>query len=444
MEYSRERYVEKLTERMGDGLVKVITGTKMAGKSYLMNELFYRRLLDSGIRTDEIIRFAFDSDDDIDLLEAYFPEDSTRIRQRNGQFLVNSKKFRAYIRDKADGKERMFIMLDEVQLLEDFVGTVNSLNRHQNYDIYVTGSNSKFLSTDIATEFRGRGSVIHVLPLAFSEYIRGSSDKIDELWRDYIETGGIPVVAKMRSREERMDYLRILCEETYLKDIISRNGIRNPGSLSDVFNILASTVGSPVNPNRIANTFRTVLGQDITADTVSNYMRYFEEAFVLSRAMKYDVKGRKYIGSPFKIYFEDVGIRNVRLNFRQMEESHLMENIIYNELRYRGFNVDVGSVDINERTDRIDSNGRSIYAKKCLEVDYIATFGNRKLYIQSALSMSDPEKALQEKRPLNSIDDSFTKIVITKDNLNPYRDEKGVIIMGLFDFLVDEHSLDRL
>ena len=441
MEFRRDRYVRKLIERRGNGLIKIITGVRRAGKSYLMNILFRRSLKESGVDDSKIISFAFDSDDDLDLLEQYYPDEVTKIPQKGGGYVVNSKKFRAFIRERAEGKDGMLFLLDEVQMLEDFVTTLNGLLRYHDSDTYVTGSNSRFLSSDISTEFRGRGSVVHVFPLTFSEYLSGTDLSPEDAWKDYIETGGIPIVARMGSREERMEYLRSLCEETYLKDIVSHNSVRNSTALSDLFDVTASMIGSSVNPKRIADTFGTVMNKDITDDTVADYIGYFEDAFLLSKVKRYDVKGRKYIGTPYKIYFEDIGIRNARLNFRQMEETHIMENIIYNELRYRGFNVDAGQVDVNERTGRIDINGRPIYSKKHLEVDFIATAGDRKYYIQSDLSVDDPDKRANEERPFINIDDSFTKIIVTKNRLNAFRDEKGVLTMDLFEFLTDPDSL---
>ena len=437
MDYPRETYVHKLTGRIGNGLIKVITGSRRAGKSFLMNSLFYKSLLDSGISKSEILRFAFDSDDDLDLLDGFYPEEETKIKQKDGSYLVNSRKFRAFVKDWTDGRERLFLLLDEVQLLDGFISTLNGFLGRGIYDIYVTGSNSKFLSSDIATEFRGRGSQIHVLPLAFSEFMKGADDNLQTAWKDYIETGGIPIVAKMKDREERRTYLQDLCEQTYLKDIIARNRVRNTAALSDVLDISASLIGSLVNPSRIADTFGTVLGKDITDDTVSQYIGFFEEAFLLSKAVRYDVKGRKYIGTPYKLYFEDVGVRNARLNFRQIEETHIMENILYNELRFRGFNVDIGVVDVSEKTERKDRNGRPIYAAKSLEVDFIATAGDRKYYIQSALSLDGPTKEEQEKKSLRNIDDSFTKIVVTKNGPHAFRDQNGIITMDLFDFLLE-------
>lgn len=423
MEYPRTTYVEKLSKRYQNGLIKVITGVRRAGKSYLLNELFYRFLLNQGIPTAQIIRFAFDSDEDIDLLDSYYPEETTRIKQKNGTIIVNAKKFRAFIKDKTDGNASFFLLLDEVQLLENFVGTLNGLQRHKNFDLYVTGSNSRFLSSDIASEFKGRSSIIHVMPLMFSEYMQNLEEPPQDAWKEYIETGGIPIVATMRDKEEKITYLKGLCEETYLKDIIQHNGIRKTVELADTFDIIASMIGTPVNDLKITNTFESVLHKKITDDTIANFIGYFEDAFVISKAKKYNIKGRKYIGSPYKLFFEDIGVRNARLNFRQIEESHIMENIIYNELRYRGFTVDVGAVDK-------------------YEVDFIASFGSQKYYVQSALSVADPDKLAQEKRALKKTNDSFKKIIVTKNGLNPARDEDGILIIDLFDFLLNTDSLE--
>ncbi len=439
MEYSRAIYLNRLIDRRRDGLIKVITGTRRAGKSYLMNELFFNYLLQSGVARNNIVKFAFDTDEDIDLLDNYYPEEETRIKQNNG-YVVNSKKFRAYVKDRTDETGDYYILLDEVQLLENFASTLNGFLRHKNYDVYVTGSNSKFLSSDIATEFKGRSSEVHVLPLSFSEYTEGIEESIMEAWKNYIITGGIPIVAKMSSEEEKSDYLKNLCEETYLKDIIARNKIKKTAELSDTFSILASMIGTPLNVSKIANTFKSVENKDITDDTVGKFVDYFKDAFILSKAQKYNIKGRKYIGTQYKLYFEDIGVRNARLNFRQVEETHIMENILYNELRYRGYNVDIGEVEVSEKTDRVDVNGKNIYAQKSLEVDFIATKGDSKYYIQSALSINDTAKAFQEKRSLYYIDDSFKKIVITKNGLKPSYDDEGVLTIDLFDFLLGNVS----
>ena len=441
MSFKRNVYLERLRIREGNGLVKIITGSRRAGKSYLMNEIFYRYLKEKGVKKDCILKFAFDSDDDLDLLDSYFPEEPTRILQKNGSYLVNAKKFRAYIKEKANEDDNFYLLLDEVQLLENFVGTLNSFLRHKNFDVYVTGSNSKFLSSDIATEFKGRGTEVHVLPLSFSEYCEGLDLSPEEAWKSYIVTGGIPLVALMKSDEERFSYLRNLCEETYLKDIIEHNKIRKQVELSETFDMLASMIGSPVNALKLANTFKTLTKKNITDTSIATFIGYFEDAFLISKAKKYNIKGKKYISSPFKLYFEDIGVRNVRLNFRQIEETHIMENILYNELRYRGFTVDVGEITINERTEKVDVNGKKIYAQKLLEVDFIASSGIQKFYIQSALSINSSEKGAQEKKSLYYIDDSFKKIVITKNNLKPSVDEKGIVTVDLFDFLLSKFPL---
>ncbi len=434
MEYKRERYVRMLEDRKKNGLIKIITGARRSGKSYILNELFYRKLLSGDVRTTQIIRFAFDMDEDIELLDGYYPDEDTIIKDGNAR-LVNAKKFRAFIKDRVSDEGDSFLLLDEVQLLENFVGTLNSFLRHKNLDLYVTGSNSRFLSSDIATEFKGRGTVIHVYPLTFSEYMERDFPDEQTAWREYIETGGIPLVAGMKTKEERISYLSTLCEETYLKDILDRNKIRKPDELSDCFDVIASMIGSPVSITNIRNTFKSVKKKDITSDTLSRFVGYFEDAFVLSKADRYSVKGRKHIGSPFKLYFEDIGVRNARLNFRQIEEPHIMENIIYNELRYRGYNVDVGMVEYNERTGRTDKNGQRIYDRKMLEVDFVASLGSEKLYIQSALNVDDPVKLDTEKRPFCQIDDSYTKILVTKNGLNRSVDENGIVTMDVFEFL---------
>ena len=441
MIFDREIYIERLRNRKQNNLIKIITGARRVGKSFLLNELFFRSLIQDGIPEDHIIRFAFDSDEDIDLLDPFFPEEETRIKTGKNSISINSRKFRAFIKEKAKDEEPYYLLLDEVQLLDQFVGTLNSFLRHKNYDIYVTGSNSRFLSSDIATEFKGRGTEIHVLPLSFCEYCSGLNLSPREAWKEYIETGGIPLVALMKSREEKTSYLKSLGDVTYLKDIIQRNGLKKTAELSELLDVIASSIGAPVSVLKLTNTFQSVAKKSITDDTVSRYIDFFEEAFVISRAKKYSIKGKKHIGAPFKLYFEDVGVRNARLNFRQIEETHLMENILYNELRYRGFTVDAGAVEIYEKTGRTDKNGKDIFGQKELEVDFVATKGSGKYYIQSALSIAQPSKEQQEKRSLYSIDDSFMKVIITKDDLNPRIDDKGINIINLFDFLMDVHYL---
>lgn len=298
------------------------------------------------------------------------------------------------------------------------------------------------MSADIAIEFKGRSSELHVQPLTFAEYVRGTGKEAAKAWADYVVTGGIPLVAQMRDGQEQVQYLKNLSTEVYPKDIIQRNGVRKKAELSDTFDILASMFACPVNPTKLANTFRSRGHGDISPETINRFIGYFLDAFVVRKAVRYDVKGRKYIDSPFKLYFEDLGVRNARLNFRQVEEPHVMENVLYNELCYRGFNVDVGEIRVAEDTGRTDKNGHAIYAQKSLEVDFIATLGSKKYYIQPALAMDTAQKAVQEKKSLYCIDDSFKKIVVTRNGLHPLRDEKGIVAMDLFDFLMDETSLD--
>lgn len=441
MIFDRKSYISQLADMQWNGLVKVITGARRAGKSYLLNELYYKHLINQGVDNDRIIRFAFDSDEDLDLLDEFAGNDPIRIEDKSNGYVVNAKVFRRYIASKISDDQLYYLFLDEVQLLDNFVGTLNSYLRHINIDIYATGSNSRFLSADISTEFKGRSAELHVQPLTFSEYVNGTQQDVQTAWADYIVTGGIPLVATMRNEQQKIQYLKNLTTETYLKDIIQRNGIRKQSELSDTFNILASVIGSPVNPNKIANTFASLGHGDISTATIQRFIDHFCDAFVINRAGKYNIKGRKYIDSPFKIYFEDIGVRNARLNFRQIEETHIMENILYNELRYRGFSVDVGEMTISEDTGRKDKNSHAIYAQKSLEVDFIATRGSEKYYIQSALSMDLPEKQAQEKKSLYYIDDSFKKIVVTRNNLRPMRDEKGIVTIDLFDFLMNEDSL---
>lgn len=442
MEFSRQGYVDRLKSMRWNNLVKIITGSRRAGKSYLLNKLFYRFLVSEGVEKTNIIRFAFDSDEDIDLLDDFANGEQVKIKSKKSGYIINAKVFRRYISSLINEDDQFYLFLDEVQLLENFVGTLNSYLRHSNLDLYVTGSNSKFLSTDIVTEFKGRSSELHVQPLTFSEYVEGTKKDTGKAWADYIITGGIPLVALMQDEQQQIQYLKNLTTETYLKDIIQRNGIRKKKELSDTFDILASVIGAPVNPAKIANTFRSFGYGDITPETINRFMEYFCDAFVMKKAGKYNIKGRKYIDSPFKIYFEDIGVRNARLNFRQIEETHIMENVLYNELCYRGFNVDVGELNVSEDTGRKDKNGHAIYAQKSLEVDFIATLGSRKYYIQSALSIEPIEKAKQEKKSLYYIDDSFKKIVVTRNGLKVMRDEKGVVIVDLFDFLLNKDSLD--
>ena len=436
MYFDRKWYLNQLIAKKNNALIKVITGARRSGKSYLMNQIFYGSLLKDGVKEKNIIRFAFDNDAHLDLLDSFYPEEKTKISVGKDAYVVNSKKFRAYIKSVTNDTEKFYLLLDEIQLLESFVGTLNGFLSHTNFDVYVTGSNSQLLSSEIETKFRGRKSSIHLLPLSFSEFVSGSQLSPDLAWKKYIVTGGIPIVYQQKE-EDRESYLMDLCQETYLKDIIGRKHVKDGDTLSDLFGVLASCVGSGVSPSSLEKAFRARKSVSVSDDTIATYIHHFEDAFVVSIANKYNIKGRAYINTPFKVYFEDIGVRNARTNFSQIEETHLMENIIYNELRYRGFHVSVGEVDVNEMTDRIDINGKKIYKQKSLEVDFIATKGNQKYYIQSCLNMNDEETLKREKRSLHAIDDSFEKIIVTKNGLDTFIDENGYRIIDIFDFLLN-------
>ena len=441
MEFKRDLYLNELLGKKNNPLIKVITGARRCGKSYLMNNLFYKKLLSSGVQESSIIRFSFDNDEHIDRLEGYFPEEPTKIEGRNDLYTINSKKFRAYIKDATSEPGDYYLLLDEIQILDSFVGTLNGFLSHENYDVYVTGSNSQLLSSEIETKFRGRKSSIHMLPLSFSEFMTGFDLSPSEAWKEYLVTGGIPIVYK-QAEEDRRKYLSELAYEVYLKDIVGRKGVRDVDALKELFSVLASSIGCPTSPSKLEKLFQAVGKKEPSDDTINSYVDHFQDAFVVSKALKYNIKRNAYINTPYKVYFEDVGVRNAATSFRQIEEARLMENIIYNELRYRGFQVSVGEVDANEPSDRFDKNGKRIYVKKSLEVDFVATKGERKYYLQSCLNISDPETLRREKRSLYCIDDSFKKIIVTKDSLPVRKDESGFMIIDLFDFLLNRDSLD--
>lgn len=440
MYFDRKVYLDQLIRKKHNSLVKVITGARRSGKSYLMNNIFYKSLLNEGIKEKNIIRFSFDNDEHIDLLDDFFPEEKTKIIVGKDNYIINSKKFRAYIKSVTNDNEYFYLLLDEIQMLDSFVGTLNGFLSHSNFDIYVTGSNSQLLSSEIETKFRGRKSSIHLLPLSFSEFVTGANLSPESAWRKYIVTGGIPIIYQ-QDEEDREKYLLDLCYETYLKDIIGRKNIKDADNLSDLLGVLASCVGSGVSPSNLEKTFKLNKNIIMCDDTISNYINHFQDAFVISIAKKYNIKGKAYINTPYKVYFEDIGVRNAKTNFSKIEESHIMENIIYNELRYRGFNVSVGEIDVNEMTDRIDVNGKHIYKKKSLEVDFIATKDSQKIYVQSCLNINDENTLNREKRSLYYIDDSFKKIIVTKNGLDPYYDSNGFLIVDIFDFLLNPKFL---
>lgn len=415
MEIKRDIYIEKLKRRENNGLIKVVTGVRRCGKSYLLFKLFHDHLSEKGVDEDHLIEIALDD--------------------RTNKLLRDPDNIIAYIKSKVTDTKQYYVVLDEIQLLSEFEDVLNSLLHIRNLDVYVTGSNSRFLSSDVISQFRGRGDEIRIYPLSFREYSSVYEGTPDEAWDDYITYGGLPLILSRQTPEDKAEYLSTLFNKVYLDDIVDRHNVRNREELDEVVNILASSVGSLTNPLKLSKTFKTVKNKNINEKTLRKYTDYLIDAFLVSKAVRYDIKGRKYIGSPSKYYFEDVGLRNARLNFRQMEENHIMENVIYNELRVRGFGVDVGIVD---QYGKSEDNKTT---KKRLEVDFIASKGNEKYYIQSAFSLDSESKREQEERSLNEIGDSFKKIIIVKDNINPRRGETGIVTMGIRKFLLDENSL---
>ena len=426
MEIKRDFYLDKLIKRKNNGLVKVITGIRRCGKSYLLNTIFYHYLLENGVSEDHIIRFAFDSADDLYLIG----ENLIELEKKNRK--ANPEKFMSYIRSKMIDSEMYYLLLDEVQMLDCFETVLNGYLRKDNMDVYVTGSNAKFLSSDIITEFAGRGDEIHMYPLSFSEFMSVyQGDKYEGL-SQYMLYGGIPMVVLRNDDADKAAVLNNLFDEIYIRDILKRNKIKNQGELEDLLNILSSAVGSLTNPEKLKNTFRTVKKSRITATTIKKYLDYFEDSFLVEAVHRYDIRGKAYIETPKKYYFSDLGLRNSRINFRQFEQTHMMENVLYNELCMRGYNVDVGVVTIAQK----DLNGKVI--RKQLEVDFVCNAGSKRYYIQSAYSMPDEKKQEQEIRPFRKIDDSFKKIVVTKDIVPLHYDENGILIMNIYDFLLDQ------
>lgn len=429
MQIKRDSYLNKLISLKHNGLIKVITGIRRCGKSYLLNNIFYNHLLECGVDPNHIIRFAFDSGDDLNLIG----ESIIEIEKQNRK--VNPEKFMAYIRSQTVDSDMYYLLLDEVQMLDCFETVLNGYLRKNNMDVYVTGSNAKFLSKDIITEFAGRGDEIHMYPLSFSEFMTVySGDKYDGL-SEYMLYGGIPLIVLKNGQESKASSLENLFSEIYVRDIQKRNKIKNIGELEDLLNVISSAIGSLTNPEKLKNTFRSVKNSKITSITIKKYLDYLEDSFLLESAQRYDIKGKAYIETPKKYYFCDMGLRNARINFRQFEQTHAMENVIYNELRMRGYRVDVGVVPITEK----DESGKTV--RKQLEVDFICNMGTMKYYIQSAFSIPDEEKRAQEIRPFKKIDDSFKKIIITKDIVPPFYDENGILTMNIYDFLMDTNSI---
>lgn len=416
MVIKRDTYLNQLIAGKGNGLIKIITGIRRSGKSYLLFELFYNYLKSIGTEDDHIIKIAFDD-----------------WENRN---LCNPDNLMMYVKKRLKDEDQYYLLFDEVQLLDDFVPVLNSLLRKQNLDIYVTGSNSRFLSTDVVTEFRGRGDQVQIYPLSFAEFMSVSERSVEESWKEYYTYGGLPLVRTLDGDQKKADYLKNLYLTVYSADILERHKIRNKEEFNELVNIVASAIGSPTNPLKLCNTFHSLKHKKLSQPTISNYLQYLMDAFIIEKGIRYDIKGKKYINTLSKYYFTDLGVRNAILNFRQQEENHIMENIIYNELKIRGFQVDVGVVE--HRTT--DKNGKTV--RKQYEVDFVANQGSQRYYIQSAFMMPTEAKERQETASLMNIDDSFKKIIIVKDNIKPKRNEEGIVTIGMFDFLLNTNSLN--
>jgi uncharacterized protein len=416
MKIKRDYYLNQLISGHKNGLIKIVTGIRRCGKSYLLFTLFHEYLNTQGVDENHIIEIALD--------------DRKNIALRDPDAILN------HIRKRIVDNELYYILLDEVQLIPEFEDVLNSLLHVRNADVYVTGSNSRFLSSDIVTEFRGRGDEIHLYPLSFSEFCEGSQSDKSKAWKEYYTYGGLPLVLSLDTEKKKADYLSNLYESVYLVDILERHNIKNKEELDELVRIMASSIGSPTNPTKLSNTFKNVKQVDIHHNTITKYLSYLEDAFLVEKSIRYNIKGKKYINTLSKFYFSDHGVRNALLNFRQQEENHIMENIIYNELRTRGYNVDIGMVE--QRT--VDKNGKAI--RKQLEVDFVVNQGSQRYYIQSAFVLPDEEKMKQESASLLKIGDSFKKIIIVKDDIMPKRDENGILTIGMMDFLLNANSLD--
>ena len=416
MEIRRDIYLNKLISKKHNGLIKVVTGMRRCGKSYLLFNLFKDYLVNEGVNENHIIEIAFDSFEN--------------RKYRDPEVLF------PYLMEKIADNEMYYVLLDEVQMLDDFESVLNSLGRKKNVDVYVTGSNAKFLSKDIITEFRGRGDEVHMYPLTYSEFMSVYDGDKQEGWRDYVLFGGIPLVLGFETADQKSDFLKSLFEETYISDITGRNNIRNKAELEELLNILSSVIGTLTNPSKLSATFKSVKNKSISKDTIIKYIDYLKDSFLIDSAIRYDIKGKKYINTPSKYYFTDLGLRNARLNFRQVEETHAMENIIFNELKVRGYNVDVGVVVMNE----VDKNGKKI--RKQLEVDFVCNKGSKRFYIQSAYALPDKEKMEQEQRSLVNTGDGFKKIIITKDAVAPLYNDEGILVMSAYDFLLNPDSME--
>jgi len=416
MEIKRDEYLKQLILRKDNGMIKIITGIRRCGKSYLLFNLFKRHLIESGVGEDHIIEIALDGIENEDLREP--------------------KACYEFIKDSMKDNDKYYLLLDEVQFMPRFEEVLNSLLRMNNIDVYVTGSNSKFLSSDIVTEFRGRGDEIRIYPLSFAEFYSAYDGDYDDAWNEYMIYGGLPQVASFQTERQKAEYLKNIFANVYLKDVIERNHIQSVDELGTLVDILASAIGAPTNPTKISNTYASERKTSYANRTISNHIDFLADAFLISKANRYDIKGRKYIGANLKYYFTDLGLRNARLNFRQQEPTHIMENIVYNELLIRGYNVDVGIVDVFGR----DEEGKR--TRKQLEVDFVVNQGSQRYYIQVAYDMESEEKQAQEFNSLRNIPDSFKKIVIVNGTKRPWRNDEGFVIMGMKYFLLNAGSLE--
>ena len=416
MEIKRDSYLEQLKIRKDNGMIKIITGIRRCGKSFLLFVLFKKYLLGSGVDHDHIIEIALDGIENEELRDP--------------------KKCYRYIKDAMKDEQKYYLLLDEVQFMPRFEEVLNSLLRIGNIDVYVTGSNSQFLSSDIVTEFRGRGDEIRIYPLSFAEFYAVFDGDFDDAWEEYMIYGGLPQVVKFSVERQKAEYLKNIFNNVYIKDVVERNRIQNVDEINTLVDILASVIGAPTNPTKISNTFKSERGINYSNKTISNHIDYLAEAFLISKAERYDIKGRKYVGANRKYYFSDIGLRNARLNFRQQEPTHIMENIVYNELLIRGYNVDVGIVDVFAKS----SEGKKVH--KQLEVDFVVNQGSQRYYIQVAYDMTSEEKQTQELNSLRNIPDSFKKLVIVNGTKKPWRNEEGFVIMGMKYFLLNADSLE--
>ena len=405
----RDKYLDELIGWKHTDLIKIVTGLRRCGKSFLLFNLFHQHLLSSGTDESHIIEIALDDISNEALREPF--------------------RMLEYVKSKIKDDNQYYLIIDEVQLLGRFVDVLNSFMHIDNVDIYVIGSNSRFLSKDVATEFRGRGIEIHIYPLSFAELYQARGGDKYALWKSYYTYGGLPYLASLNDNARKAEYLSSLNQTLYLKDIVERNKIANEDEFSELMNVMASSIGLPCNPNKIANTFKSVKKVSLAPQTIAKYLSFMEDAFIVEKSVRYDIKGRKYISTLSKYYFQDVGLRNALLNFRQVEETHLMENVIYNELRRCGYSVDVGMIEVRSATQR-----------KQLEVDFVANKGDKRYYIQSAFALPDEQKLEQELASLKKINDSFKKIIITRDDIAPYHDDNGVLIIGLMDFLLRDYK----